>query len=480
MGSIHDRQEGVLLATAAGDALGAPFEFGPSFGPEIEISMSGGGVWGPGEFTDDTAMMIAIAEAAAAGLDLRTEAAQDQIVARWRQWSRTTKDIGIQTGSVLRAATVDGTITAARCRMESERLHKETGHTAGNGSLMRTAPVALAYLDDEQAMVEAARAISELTHFDPLAGDACVLWCVAIRHAVLTGELDVRVGLRHLNTESRGEWARWIDEAEAHQPAHFCRNGFVVQALQGAWSAIHHTPEPADDPLAGVFRADRLRLGLEAAIRGGKDTDTVAAIAGGLLGAAYGASAVPLEWRQKLNGWPDATARTLVQLASAIVRKGEPDVDDLRYGHASPDRWVRHPYDDNVVLGTVGVLRELPPDITAVVSMCRLRDSDIRTDMPHIEVRLIDKEARDHNRHLDFVLLETVKTIERLRAEGHTVLVHCVGAQSRTPTVGALYAMRRAGLSADDALNAMWQALGECYRNEAFHSSLQRFEGGRR
>jgi ADP-ribosylglycohydrolase len=53
--------------------------------------------------------------------------------------------------------------------------------------MMRTAPVALAYLDDEDAMVEAARAIGDLTRADPDAGDACVLWCCAIRHAVETG-----------------------------------------------------------------------------------------------------------------------------------------------------------------------------------------------------------------------------------------------------------------------------------------------------
>ena len=143
MGSIHDRQEGVLLGTAAGDALGAPFEFGGPLGPEIEVSMSGGGVWGPGEWTDDTAMMVAIAEAAADGLDLRGQVAQDRIVERWRQWSRNTKDIGIQTSEVLRNATSDGTVTAARARTQSERLHRNTGRTAGNGSLMRTAPVAL-------------------------------------------------------------------------------------------------------------------------------------------------------------------------------------------------------------------------------------------------------------------------------------------------------------------------------------------------
>lgn len=374
MGSIHDRQEGVLLGTAAGDALGAPFEFGGPLGPEIEVSMSGGGVWGPGEWTDDTAMMVAIAEAAADGLDLRGQVAQDRIVERWRQWSRNTKDIGIQTSEVLRNATSDGTVTAARARTQSERLHRNTGRTAGNGSLMRTAPVALAYLDDEAAMVEAARVISELTHWDPLAGDACVLWCSAIRHAVLTGQIDVRVGLRHLPADRRADWAGHLDLAEALQPSDFPHNGFVVQALQGAWSAIHHTPEPVDDPSTGRFRADRLRLALEAAVRGGRDTDTVAAIAGGLLGAAYGASAVPLEWKRKLNGWPDANARYLIELASAIERKGAPDTFDYTYPDSPVDTMVRHPYDDKVVLGAVGVLRNLPEDVSAMGADEVIRD----------------------------------------------------------------------------------------------------------
>jgi ADP-ribosylglycohydrolase len=199
MTSLHDRIEGVLLATATGDALGAPYEFGPARGPELPVEMAGGGVWEPGEWTDDTAMAIAIAEAAATGADLRDAAAQDKIVARWHEWSLGAKDVGIQTRSVLTAAAGSGAVTAARTSAESAKLHERTGRTAGNGSLMRTAPVALAYLDDEDAMVEAARAVSELTHFDPDAGDACVLWCCAIRHAVLTEQLDARIGLRHID-----------------------------------------------------------------------------------------------------------------------------------------------------------------------------------------------------------------------------------------------------------------------------------------
>ena len=138
MTSYNDRVEGVLLATAAGDALGAPYEFKPPRGPELEVAMVGGGPWEPGEWTDDTSMAIAIAEVAATGADLRDSSAQDAIVQRWYAWSRTAKDMGIQTGSVLTAAARNGVITAANARAESAKLYERTGRAAGNGSLMRT------------------------------------------------------------------------------------------------------------------------------------------------------------------------------------------------------------------------------------------------------------------------------------------------------------------------------------------------------
>ena len=64
-----DRAIGALLRTAAGDAPGAPYEFGPPRGPELEVAMVGGGSfgWEPGEWTDDTSMAIAIAEVAVLG-----------------------------------------------------------------------------------------------------------------------------------------------------------------------------------------------------------------------------------------------------------------------------------------------------------------------------------------------------------------------------------------------------------------------------
>jgi ADP-ribosyl-[dinitrogen reductase] hydrolase len=122
----------------------------------------------------------------------------------------TPKDVGVQTRSVLSAAARRG-ISAQTAREESAALHEHTGRTAGNGSLMRTAPVALSHLDDEKALVKIARAISELTHYDPDAGDACVLWCTAIRHAILTGKLDAQNGLGHINVDRRDMWASRLE-----------------------------------------------------------------------------------------------------------------------------------------------------------------------------------------------------------------------------------------------------------------------------
>ncbi len=470
MASLHDRIEGVLLGTAAGDALGAPYEFGPPRGPELEVAMKGGGPWAPGEWTDDTAMAIAIAEAIATGCDARDEAVQDTIVARWLKWSHTAKDVGIQTHSVLSGAARRG-ISAERARAEAANVHQRTGRSGGNGSLMRTAPLALAYLDDEEALVEAARAISELTHFDPDAGDACMLWTLAIRHAVLTAELDVRVGLCHLDADRRDLWSERLDVAEASRPADIDRNGWVVAALQAAWSAITHTV-PGPDTL----RADHLRLGLDAAVRAGNDTDTVAAIAGGLLGAAYGASAVPLEWRVLLHGWPGLRAHDLVNLASIIARGGKPDAFDFSYFDSPIDTVAVHPHDDKVLLGGIGVLRDLPDGVDAVVSLCRLADDDMREDIPHVEVRLIDRPEDDENPHLDFVLTDAVRAVERLREEGRTVLLHCVGAYSRTPTVAALYGARRCGISTKKALRDVQSVLPRSHPNSAFRAALTRLD----
>ncbi|OBF29758.1 ADP-ribosylglycohydrolase family protein [Mycobacterium sp. ACS4331] len=473
----RDRAVGVLLGTAAGDALGAGYEFDRPLAADQPVGMIGGGLgpFAPAEWTDDTSMAIAIAEIAATGADLRDEKSLDCVVERWERWSRTAPDVGVQTRSVLSTAAAQG-ICARTAREASEARHLQTGRAAGNGSLMRTAPVAVAYLDDEAALVDAARTVSELTHFDPDAGDACVLWCAAIRHAVLTGQIDVRIGLGHITSDRRRLWEARLAEAENSPPSAFTgNNGWVVAALQGAWSAISTTPVPVHDPGAGSFRADHLRLASKAAVRGGGDTDTVAAIAGALLGAAHGASAVPSQWRLMLHGWPGLRTRGLVQLADRIVNKGEPDRFDHTYavGRGTPQP-VRHPHDDKVWIGAAHSLHSLDTDIDAVVSLCRVADGHVPAEATHLDVRLIDQVGENAN--LDFVLVDTVRAIEHLRAEGRTVFVHCAAAQSRTPTVAALYGARRQGLPIDQALREVCAVLPLAEPNPEFRAALRRLD----
>jgi len=305
----RDRAAGVLLGAACGDALGVPYEFARRLPETATPAMIGGGLgpYEPGEYSDDTQMQACVAEVAALGDGLLAERALDGVAARFMRWYREgASDIGAQTRQVFAAVDRTGGTSAAMRRAAAD-LHARTGRSAGNGSLMRTGIVALPYLDDPSALTEAARLVSGLTHFDDLAGDACVLWCSGVRRAVLEATFDgVREGLAHLPPERRDRWATWLDEAEAAPPHHFSPNGFVVPALQAAWSAIHRTSTLPD--------------GLVAAVRAGDDTDTVAAIAGALLGARHGVRAVPGEWRSVVHGWPGLTADDLVELAVRATR----------------------------------------------------------------------------------------------------------------------------------------------------------------
>ena len=452
----NDRASGVMLAMACGDALGAGYEFGPPFEGEVLMKGGNGFNWAPGEWTDDTSMAIPILRAAASGRDLRDETVLNEIVAAWIDWAKTAPDVGVQTSGVLRG--IDPTASAARA--SAKRIHDARGRSGGNGSLMRTAPVALAYLNDPAGLGEAARAISDLTHFDEDAGDACVLWCLAIRHAILTGEADVRVGLSALSPDRAALWSARIDDAETKQPRDFTKNGWVVEALQAAWSAIVNGEGLVDT--------------LERAVRGGRDADTVAAIAGGLVGAQWGLSAIPAAWQRIVHGWPGLRSIDLVRLSTQVLRGKPTDerVDYALYGDIST--LVQHPHDPGVWLGAVGALDNLPPEVDAVVSLCRIGSKQVPARIrEHLEIRLIDKVDPAENPNLNFVLADAADAVATLRAEGHTVLLHCVQAQSRTPTVAALYAARHLDIPIERALAEVSAALPHARPNRAFRAALR-------
>lgn len=317
-----DRAGGVLLGQAVGDALGVPYEFGSApYDRAVGPQMVGGGLGGyaPGEWSDDTQMAICIAEVTATGADLASATGQLGLATNFLAWFESRPaDVGVQTRELLTAVARrgdDATLDDAMLQ-ESWLLHDRTGRTAGNGALMRTSVVGLVALADREATARSARAAARLTHWDTLAGDSCVLWCEAVRRAVVDGELDLRAGLDLLGgPELQARWAGWIDEAEARDPGAFTGNGFTVVALQAAWSAIHHTRDRATGP-------EHVTAALSTAIAIGEDTDTVAAIAGGLLGARYGASGIPDAWAPRVHGWPGIWSDDLVRLAVLTAHGG--------------------------------------------------------------------------------------------------------------------------------------------------------------
>src|ERR687897_2898560 len=166
------RVAGALVGSAVGDALGAPFEFGPpgrfsaafptpARGSRTEMCGGGSLGWEPGEFTDDTQMALLVATALVerGGLD------EADLFDRFLRWAAADPpDIGEQTRAVLRSGLPWHTAAADHFR--------RTGRAAGNGSLMRMTPAAVRFArEGRAATMDAARRISALTHGDPGAGE---------------------------------------------------------------------------------------------------------------------------------------------------------------------------------------------------------------------------------------------------------------------------------------------------------------------
>lgn len=281
MNDIEDRKRGVMAGLAVGDALGAGYEFGPALPKNTNIYMKGGGVfqWEPGEWTDDTSMAIPIAEAVAEGKNLESLATLERIYQDWRQWARSAPDVGNQTRTILGLAE-----NSARATMLSQSAgYIEAG---GNGCVMRTAPLALGCLDDETKCRSLAKRYARLTHGHPRAVASAAWWTQAIATAVVTGWFPPGILSSQLNP---------LDYTET--------NGSAWDAVYAAIGCIAQGQ--------GDFQKS-----LEIAVRSGGDTDTVAAIAGGLLGAVHGLSGIPREWIYLVHGWPGLTLLELPTVRS--------------------------------------------------------------------------------------------------------------------------------------------------------------------
>ncbi|WP_053360880.1 ADP-ribosylglycohydrolase family protein [Bacillus sp. FJAT-27251] len=269
--------KGALFGFAIGDALGATTEFMTK--GEIEeqygkvTGMMGGG-WldlEKGEITDDTAMTLAVVKGIIRDRKEPVEPIGDEFL-KW--YDSRPKDVGIIISTVL--ANFDGDWLGTAKRAHYDWLG---GKSAGNGTLMRCLPVALAYRDLDQ-MLDITRQQSQMTHYDSLADEACVLYnWIAFR--VLGGQL-LKDAIKEEIKETRYELSPTGGQPDCPP------DGFVVHTMHWVLYWLLHSDSYLD-------------VVIGAANEGG-DSDTIAAIAGGLAGLECGFDQLPGEYVQDLLG----------------------------------------------------------------------------------------------------------------------------------------------------------------------------------
>jgi ADP-ribosyl-[dinitrogen reductase] hydrolase len=433
----HRRQRviGALVGSVVGDALGAPFEFGPAgqFSRRfptpalgLKTEMCGGGPWRPAEWTDDTQQALIVASSLLYNDDL----AEADMYDRFRAWLHAgPKDVGVQTRAVLESGS--GWRDAAR-------HHFTAGNrAAGNGSLMRTAPAAIWFSRaGENENADAARRISDLTHGDPAAGDGCVIYHLLVA-AALTGRDALEAlpdAIDRVDPSRRTEWQRvfsekWSPEGET------IPNGAVWPTLATAVWALRKG-WPFDEAMRRVIDI-------------GGDTDTTACVTGGLLGAVQGIQAIPSRWTTPLSGEVPGHSPAVYDLAdlqSLALRLDGEHVSDEEPALA---RWIE-PVE--VLPGLW--LSDLPgatraPDGAVVVSLCRTFGHITARDRR--QAYLIDD---DTNLDVPSVVTDVVETIEAVHDDGRPALVHCWGGASRTGLILRAWLKRARGLTAAEATAA--------------------------
>ncbi|SDC77605.1 ADP-ribosyl-[dinitrogen reductase] hydrolase [Geodermatophilus telluris] len=454
--SRRHRVAGALVGSAVGDALGAPFEFGPPgrFSTRFPTArrgarteMCGGGSlgWEPGEFTDDTQMALLLATSLVdnGGLD------EADVFDRFRTWAAAgPPDVGVQTSAILRS------------RLPWDRAAAEhfarTGRAAGNGSLMRTTPAAIWFSrSGTAATVDAARRISALTHGDPAAGEGCAIFHELMRVALDGGDPLAAIpgALVLVEEQYRDRWAAVLAEDWTPEQATES-NGAVWPTLGQAVWALRH----------GRDFAEVMRLVIDL----GGDTDTVACVAGGLAGAVYGMGGIPSRWATVVHGTVPGHGDGVWRLADLQQLAAALDGGPLKAHDPGPtERLGPVEVVDGIWAADLDGARYSEEDF-AVVSLCRLGEP-----FPHRVSRMVYLADHDDNPGLDDVLADVLDDMAALREEGHRVLVHCHGGASRTGLVLRGWLVREEGMGVDEAtayVRERWQHLGTW--NHSFTAAL--------
>ena len=284
----QNRAEGVLLGLACGDALGRPVEFHSPKQIEAEhgtlTEMVGNGSHGKpaGTITDDTDQALCIARS----LTKHGEFDPEDIAQRFVVWYNDGPfDIGLMTADALRRIDKGVSWNVAGQEVWEERSE---GSNAGNGSVMRCAPLALAFAENWDTLQQTSRDSSRITHADPRCTHGCAALNLTIAALLDGDDQPLASALEALNSDAP-ESLRDVLEAISVgiEASELSNSGFVLDTLQ---TGLYHALTAGDAETAIVN-----------AVNEGGDADTIGAVAGAVAGARFGASALPDRWTESID-----------------------------------------------------------------------------------------------------------------------------------------------------------------------------------
>ena len=307
---IRDRLRGVAVGAAIGDALGMPLEFGPAIPLDRLVREMRPGRLPAGAFTDDTEMALALAESLLA----RTPLDPADLTQRFAAWYRAgPADIGRQTRLVLKRISRGEPWDAAVAAVQAENPW-----SAGNGSVMRCWPVALAHWDDLDRLLSDSRLQSQVTH----PHNECVAGCAFVNAAIyhlVRGVMPLEAVAQAVAAADLPAALRAaIQEAPTKGRSDLPNTGWVRHTLESAvW---------------GLLTTDSFAEAVIQVVNLGDDADTAGAVVGALAGAAYGLAAIPAAWQAAIHGeWPLRSgerwdAARLSALADRLAATGGSDI----------------------------------------------------------------------------------------------------------------------------------------------------------
>jgi ADP-ribosylglycohydrolase len=289
-----EKLEGGLVGLIVGDAVGVPYEFKepfeiPAFG-KIDMQPPKGFFPNhssvlPGTWSDDSSQALCLFASLreCGGLDIEDLA---QRLVAWMHGGymavdKCPFDVGLQTCQAL---------TRYKSGMPADQSGLKSERNNGNGSLMRTLPLALLWEGDDASLVRAAHRQSIVTHAHPRAQVCCALYCLWARYEIEGDDTPWETAvasLRQAYAHNPAYLAELNEHIRPEEDATSCGGGYVVTCLKSAKKACEE---------------DSYENAIKRAVSYGVDTDTTASVTGGIAGIRHGIQSIPERWWRDLRG----------------------------------------------------------------------------------------------------------------------------------------------------------------------------------